>query len=92
MGSCKLFEESSQFWRKPQINIHVFHLMEKTDMTTPPRKARTYRLTAVTVSQLEILPKVLDTNKTGVLELAVAQLATRYPVMPIPPVSVTDTP
>lgn len=52
-------------------------------MTTPQRKARTYRLTAITVTQLELLSKVLDTNKTGVLELAITQLASRYPAMPV---------
>lgn len=60
-------------------------------MTTPQRKARTYRLTSITITHLEILSKVLDSNKTAVLEQAVAQLATRYPAMPIVPVVETTT-
>lgn len=60
-------------------------------MTTPQRKARTYRLTGITITHLELLSKVLDSNKTAVLEQAVAQLAIRYRAMPIVPVVETTT-
>lgn len=52
-------------------------------MTTPQRKARTFRLTGITITHLEWLSQRLDTNKTAVLEMAIAQLVNHYPPMPL---------
>ena len=42
------------------------------------RKIKTYRFSNFTIHELERLSHVMDTNRTAVIEIAVAKLGERY--------------
>ena len=57
-------------------------------MSSPHRKPRTYRLTGVTISNLELLSRLFDTNKTAIIDMAITHVIRGEEWLPSTPLHV----